>query len=81
MALKSIDPRINRLSLRERQRNAFDSPPLDQLPTYEVFVQLKEGKVFEHAGIVHAATSDMAFLFAKEQYSRRYTCSGMWMDN
>jgi ring-1,2-phenylacetyl-CoA epoxidase subunit PaaB len=40
---------------------------------------MKEGKAFEHTGIVHAATSDMAFLFAKEQFSRRYTCTGMWV--
>lgn len=79
MSLDSLDPRINRWNLREQQTANFDSPPLDQLPTYEVFIQLKENKAFEHVGIVHAATPDMAFLFAKEQFSRRYTCTGMWV--
>ena len=79
MILDSLDPRINRWNLREQQIANFESPQLDQLPTYEVFIQLKENKAFEHVGIVHAATPDMAFLFAKEQFSRRYTCTGMWV--
>ena len=77
--MDSLDPRINRWSLSLKREAAYDSQPLDQLPTYEVFLQMKEGKPYEHAGIVHAATSDMAFLFAKEQFSRRYTCTGMWV--
>ncbi len=79
MALDSLDPRIKRCNLQEQRTKDFNSQPLDQLPTYEVFIQLKETKAFEHAGIVHAATPDMAFLFAKEQFSRRYTCTGMWV--
>lgn len=70
--LKSLDPRVNRLHLP----NDFEQPmpskeQLDQLETYEVFVQMKENKPFEHTGIVHAPNEEMAFLFAKEQYSRR----------
>jgi len=70
--LESLDPRVNRLHLP----NEFEQPMgsiamLDQLETYEVFVQMKETKPFEHAGIVHAPNEEMAFLFAKEQYSRR----------
>ncbi len=79
MSLDSLDPRINRWKLQEKRAADFDSQPLDQLPTYEVFLQLKENKAFEHAGIVHAATPDIAFIFAKEQFSRRYTCTGMWV--
>ncbi len=70
--LKSLDPRVNRLNLPEQ----FEAPmasieALDQFETYQAFVQLKEGKPFEHAGIVHAPNEEMAFLFAKEQYTRR----------
>ena len=70
--LKSLDPRVNRLNLPDN----FEAPmasktELDQFETYQVFIQTKEGKAFEHAGIVHAPNEDMAFLFAKEQYSRR----------
>jgi ring-1,2-phenylacetyl-CoA epoxidase subunit PaaB len=70
--LESLDPRVNRLHLP----NEFEQPMgsiamLDQLETYEVFVQTKENKPFEHAGIVHAPNEEMAFLFAKEQFSRR----------
>lgn len=70
--LKSLDPRVNRLKLPDN----YDAPmaskaELDQFETYQVFMQIKEGKAFEHAGIVHAPNEDMAFLFAKEQYSRR----------
>ncbi|HEY9116435.1 MAG TPA: phenylacetic acid degradation b [Roseivirga sp.] len=70
--LESLDPRVNRLGLP----NEFETPMpskelLDQFETYEAFVQTKEGKPFEHVGIVHAPNEEMAFLFAKEQYSRR----------
>lgn len=70
--LKSLDPRVNRLNLPDN----YDTPmaskaELDQFETYQVFIQTKEGKAFEHAGIVHAPNEDMAFLFAKEQFSRR----------
>jgi ring-1,2-phenylacetyl-CoA epoxidase subunit PaaB len=70
--LESLDPRVNRLHIP----NEFEQPMgsiamLDQLETYEVFVQTKENKPFEHAGIVHAPNEEMAFLFAKEQFSRR----------
>ena len=44
---------------------------LDQFETYQAFVQTKDNKPFEHAGIVHAPNEEMAFLFAKEQFSRR----------
>lgn len=44
---------------------------LDQFETYQTFIQTKENKPFEHAGIVHAPNEEMAFLFAKEQFSRR----------
>lgn len=74
---ESLDPRINRfnlLSLDDLQAK----PTLDQLPTYEVFVQPNEDKTFQHEGIVHASDQRMAFVFAKEQFSRRSTCTGLW---
>lgn len=70
--LESLDPRVNRLNLPNEFEQPFSAPvSLDQLETYEAFVQLKEGKPFEHAGIVHAPNEEMGFLFSKEQYSRR----------
>lgn len=70
--LTSLDPRVNRLNIPEEFDQPFISPVnLDQFETYQSFVQVKEGKPFEHAGIVHAPNEEMALLFAKEQYSRR----------
>lgn len=70
--LESLDPRVNRLHLPSEFEQPMQSKEmLDQLETYEVFVQMKDNKPFEHAGIVHAPNEEMAFLFAKEQYSRR----------
>jgi len=75
--MKSLDPRINRWQIDAEGTSSKQA--LDQLITYEVFLQMREGRAFEHAGIVHASSLDMAFVFAKEQYSRRYTCTGMWV--
>ena len=67
------------MNLELQRQQEYESQRLDQLPTYEVFLQMKHGKSYEHVGIVHAATADMAFIFGKEQFSRRYTCTGMWV--
>lgn len=75
--MKSLDPRVNRLNISDTQMSP--KAPLDQLGTYEVFTQLKEGKPFFHVGAVHAPNNDMAFIFAKEQFSRRQTCTGMFV--
>jgi len=79
--LNSLDPRINRLNIPAEFGTTFPSKDnKDQFVTYEVFVQPKESKSYQHEGIVHAPTSDMAFLFAKEQFSRRgMSCSGVWV--
>ncbi|MEQ8928095.1 MAG: phenylacetic acid degradation b [Fulvivirga sp.] len=74
---KSLDPRVNRLNLPEGE--LVPKVPLDQFGTFEVFVQAKEGKEYRHEGIVHAPNRDMAFLFAKEQFSRRNTCVGIFV--
>ncbi len=69
--LKSLDPRVNRLNIPLEEAAHAQKNKLDQFETYEVFVQTKEDKPFEHVGIVHAPNEEMAFLFAKEQYTRR----------
>lgn len=72
MALTSLDPRVTRLGIPEEWQNPMaPKSMLDQFETYEAFVQVKEGKALEHVGPVHAPNEEMAFLFAKEQYSRR----------
>ena len=76
--LKSLDPRMNRLGLITDESQVVKND-LDQFETYEVFLQTRTGKAYEHAGIVHAPNEPMALLFAKEQYSRRFTCTGMWV--
>jgi len=77
MIKEILDPRFQRLDVFKAQHLA-PTQALDQLPTYEVFVLLKEDSKYQHEGIVHAPDSEMAFIFAKEQYSRRMTCAGMW---
>lgn len=71
MKLESLDPRVSRLGIDQSQPLTMEKPDLDQFETYETFIQSKEGKPLEHAGPVHAPNEEMAFLFAKEQYSRR----------
>lgn len=76
--MKSLDPRVNRLpplAAGALSRKA----PLDQLGTFEVFVQPREGKPYQHEGAVHASDAEMAFVLAKETFTRRFTCSGLWV--
>lgn len=51
--------------------------PLDQFATFEVFVQPREGKPFQHEGAVHAPNLEMAFVLAKETFTRRFTCNSL----
>jgi ring-1,2-phenylacetyl-CoA epoxidase subunit PaaB len=53
--------------------------PLDQFGTFEVFVQPKEGKPFQHEGIVHAPDPEMAFILAKEAFTRRFICTSLYV--
>lgn len=53
--------------------------PLDQFGTFEVFVQAKEGKPFQHEGAVHAPNLEMAYLLAKETFTRRFTCTSIYV--
>lgn len=75
--MKSLDPRITRLQIPESWNKSMEKDNLDQLETFEVFVQTKESRPYQHEGIVHASDEDMAFVFAKEQFSRRSTCTGI----
>ncbi|MCA6075233.1 phenylacetic acid degradation b [Fulvivirga sedimenti] len=75
--MKSLDPRVNRLP--ELNGELAPKAPLDQLGTFEVFTQLHENKPYIHTGAVHAPNEEMAFLFAKEQFSRRQTCTGLFV--
>ncbi|MFD2785221.1 phenylacetic acid degradation b [Hymenobacter rubripertinctus] len=77
--LSSFDPRINRLELPDAPSIPTDKVALDQFPTYEVFHQRKENAAYAYVGPVHAPEADVAFLFAKEQFSRRFPCTGMWV--
>lgn len=74
--MNSLDPRVNRLpglDISGLSRKA----PLDQLGTFEVFVSPKEGKPFQHEGALHAPNLELAFVLAKEAYTRRFTCSSI----
>jgi ring-1,2-phenylacetyl-CoA epoxidase subunit PaaB len=77
--ISSLDPRMNRLGLPDAPASPAAKGALDQFGTYEVFHQKKEGAPFVYVGPVHAPEADVAFLFAKEQYSRRFTCTGLWV--
>ncbi len=53
--------------------------PLDQFGTFEVFVEPKEGKSYQHEGIVHAPNLEMAYVLAKETFTRRFTCTSLYV--
>jgi ring-1,2-phenylacetyl-CoA epoxidase subunit PaaB len=75
--VKSLDPRVARLP--QMEENTQSKVYLDQLGTFEVFVQPKEGKPFQHEGAVHAPDLEMAFILAKENFTRRFTCVSLWV--
>lgn len=74
LGMESLDPRVNRLPKIESHESSSTIRPLDQLGTYEVFVQPKAGKPFQHEGCVHAPDVELAYILAKETYTRRFTC-------
>lgn len=75
----SLDPRVNRLPKIGVPGEVVTKAPLDQFGTFEVFVQPKEGKPFQHEGAVHAPNIEMAFVLAKETYTRRFICSSLYV--
>jgi ring-1,2-phenylacetyl-CoA epoxidase subunit PaaB len=42
-------------------------------------VQPKEGKPFQHEGIVHAPNLELAYILAKETFTRRFTCASLYV--
>jgi ring-1,2-phenylacetyl-CoA epoxidase subunit PaaB len=76
---KSLDPRVNRLPAIGEPGKIQPKAKLDQFGTFEVFVQPKEGKPFQHEGIVHAPNLEMAFVLAKEAFTRRFTCVSLYV--
>lgn len=53
--------------------------PMDQFGTFEVFVQPRADKPFLHEGAVHAPNIEMAYILAKETFTRRFTCSSLYV--
>lgn len=75
--MKSLDPRVNRLPKIDTE--IVPKVPLDQLGTFEVFVQPKAGRPFQHEGIVHSSDAEMAFVLAKEAFTRRFLCVSLYI--
>ncbi len=77
--MKSLDPRVNRLPAIGEAGQVLPKVSLDQFGTFEVFVQAKEGKAFQHEGAVHAPNLEMAFVLAKETFTRRFLCASLYV--
>ena len=75
--MNSLDPRVNRLPKAGQQAETVPTASMDQFGTFEVFVQPREGKAFQHEGIVHAPNSEMAYVLAKETFTRRFLCHSL----
>src|SRR5688572_4347849 len=77
--INSLDPRVKRLPKIGVPGQIEPKAPLDQFGTYEVFVQPKDGKPFQHEGIVHAPNLEMAYVLGKEAFTRRFTCVSLYV--
>ena len=77
--MNSLDPRVNRLPDFGQPGVIQPKAPLDQFGTFEVFVQPREGKIFQHEGAVHAPNLEMAFVLAKENFTRRFLCTSLYV--
>jgi ring-1,2-phenylacetyl-CoA epoxidase subunit PaaB len=77
--MNSLDPRVARLPEIGNEGKINPKAPLDQFGTYEIFVQPKEGKPFQHEGIVHAPNLEMAYILGKETFTRRFTCVSLYV--
>ena len=78
MENQSLDPRVNRLRLNP-SGEAVTVQDGENWNVFEVFHQEKRGAHHEHVGCVHAPNSQMALLFAKEQFGRRKKCVNIWV--
>ena len=77
--MNSLDPRVIRLPEIGEVGKIVPKATLDQFGTFEVFVQPKDGKPFQHEGIVHAPNLDLAYILAKETFTRRFTCTSLYV--
>lgn len=77
--MKSLDPRVKRLPERGTLKEPDLKDPVDQFGTFEVFVQPKNGKPFQHEGALHAPNLEMAYVLAKETFTRRFTCTSLYV--
>lgn len=78
MKIESLDPRISRAGIDENTQEG-ELKVMDHFQTYEVFEQKKRGTHHVHVGSVHAPNSELAMMFAKEQYTRRGQCVNLWV--
>jgi ring-1,2-phenylacetyl-CoA epoxidase subunit PaaB len=77
--MKSLDPRVKRLPVVGEPGVIKPKGALDQFGSFEVFVQPKEGKPFQHEGIVHAPNIELAYVLAKEAFTRRFLCISLYV--
>jgi ring-1,2-phenylacetyl-CoA epoxidase subunit PaaB len=77
--VNSLDPRVNRLPKIGQPEEINPKAPLDQLGNFEVFVQPKDGKPFQHEGALHAPDLEMAYVLAKETFTRRFLCTSLFV--
>lgn len=75
--MNSLDPRVKRLP-QDVALNKEEAA-LSQFPTFEVFVQPNPKKPFQHEGAVHAPNLEMSYVMAKEAFTRRFTCSSLYV--
>ena len=75
--MKSLDPRVTRLP--STGSPGGEEAALTQFSPYEVFVQPNAKKPFQHEGAVHAPNLEMAYVLAKEAFTRRFTCTSMYV--
>jgi ring-1,2-phenylacetyl-CoA epoxidase subunit PaaB len=77
--IQSLDPRVNQRSVPNAFSDQYVAEPLEHFETYEVFHQKKSGDRHQHVGSVHAPSADLAMIFAKEQYARRFETVNLWV--
>ncbi|MEJ0057573.1 MAG: phenylacetic acid degradation b [Bacteroidota bacterium] len=77
--MNSLDPRVVRLPEIGKPGIIQPKVPLDQFGSFEVFVQPKEGKPFQHEGAVHSPNLELAYVLAKETFTRRFSCVSLYV--
>ena len=77
--MDSLDPRVLRLPKVGEPGVVQPKVALDQFGSFEVFVQPREGKPFQHEGIVHSPNIELAYVLAKETFTRRFTCTSLYV--